>query len=196
MSKPNGLCKVLEKIKFKSSEPPRPNNQWQSLSKNGFALNDFLIDWENKKVTCPAGQTTSNWYPRKLHGAENIRVRFKRSQCGKCEKKPVCTRAKERSLGFASRENHLILEEFRELENQASWQKLYACRAGIEGTFSQAVRSFGLRRSRYIGERKTHLHNLATASAINIGRSIAWLEGKTREKTRVSWFGKLKHLEV
>lgn len=176
--------------------PPRPNNQWQSLSKSGFALKDFLIDWENKKVTCPAGQTTSNWYPRKLHGAENIRVRFKRSQCGKCEKKLVCTRAKERSLGFASRENHLILEKFRELENQASWQKLYACRAGIEGTFSQAVRSFGLRRSRYIGERKTHLHNLATASAINIGRSVAWLEDKPREKTRISWFGRLKHLEV
>ena len=176
--------------------PPRPNNQWQSLSRSGFALKDFLIDWENKKVTCPAGQTTSNWYPRRLHGAENIRVRFKRSQCGRCEKKTLCTRAKERSLGFASRENHLILEEFRELENQSSWQKLYAGRAGIEGTFSQAVRSFRLRRSRYIGERKTHLHNLATASAINIGRAINWLEEKPREKTRISWFGRLKHLEL
>lgn len=176
--------------------PPRPNNQWQSLTKTGFALSDFSIDWENKQVTCPAGQTTTNWYPRKLHGADNIRVRFKRSQCGKCEKKPDCTRAKERSLGFAIKENHLILEEFRELENNATWQKLYAKRAGIEGTFSQAVRGFGLRRSRYIGERKTHLHNLATAAAINISRSVDWLEGKPREKTRISWLGRLKHLEL
>ena len=30
--------------------PPRPNNQWQALSKNGFALNDFLIDWETKRL--------------------------------------------------------------------------------------------------------------------------------------------------
>ena len=111
-------------------------------------------------------------------------------------KKAVCTRAKERSLGFASQENHLILEEFRESENDAQWQKLYARRAGIKGTFSQAVRAFGLRRSRYIGKRKTHLHNLATASAINIGRSIAWLDEKPREKTRVSWLGRLKHLEL
>jgi len=178
--------------------PPRLNNQWQSLSKNGFALTDFSIDWENKQVTCPAGQTTTNWYPRLLHGAENIRVRFKCSQCNNCEKKPLCTRSvrEGRSLGFANKENQLALEQAREVQNQESWQKLYSQRAGIEGTFSQAVRGFGLRRSRYLGERKTHLHNLATASAINIGRSIAWLADKPREKTRISWFGKLKHLEL
>lgn len=178
--------------------PPRPNNQWQSKVANGFALADFLIDWENKRVTCPAGQTTTNWYPRRLHGAENIRVRFKRSQCSKCEKKPLCTRSlrEGRALGFAGKENHLILEHFRELQDQPHWQKLYNRRAGIEGTFSQAVRSFGLRRSRYLGERKTHLHNLVTAAAINIGRSIDWLNEKPREKTRVSWFARLRTLEI
>jgi len=88
------------------------------------------------------------------------------------------------------------LEKFRESANDASWQKLYARRAGIEGTFSQAVRSYGLRRSRYIGERKTHLHNLATASAINNSRSVDWVEGKPREQTRISWLGGLKNLEL
>ena len=77
-----------------------------------------------------------------------------------------------------------------------SWQKIYRQRVGIEGTFSQAVRSFGLKRGRYIGERKTHLHNPATAAAINIERSINWLAEKPREQTRISWFGKLKHLEL
>jgi hypothetical protein len=36
-------------------------------------------------------------------------------------------------------------------------RRLYAKRAGIEGTISQGVRSFGLRRSRYRGEAKAHL---------------------------------------
>lgn len=90
----------------------------------------------------------------------------------------------------------MILEYFRESQDQPDWQKLYNQRAGIEGTFSQAVRSFGLRRSRYIGEQKTHLHNLATAAAINIGRSVDWLNEKPRERTRTSWFAKLKHLEL
>ncbi len=192
------IVQSVKEEKVQIVGPPRPNNQWKSVSKNGFALNDFAIDWENKRVTCPAGQTTANWYPRRLHGAENIRVRFKRSQCNKCEKKPLCTRsAREgRSLGFAKKENHQVLEQAREMQNQEAWQKLYSRRAGVEGTFSQAVRSFGLRRSCYIGERKTHLHNLATASAINIGRAINWLAEKPREQTRVSWFGRLKHLEV
>jgi predicted RecB family nuclease len=87
-----------------------------------------VIDWENKRVTCPAGQTTSNWYPRRLHGAENIRVRFKRSQCNKCEKKPLCTRSacEGRSLSFAKKENHQVLEQAREMQNQEAWQKLYS----------------------------------------------------------------------
>lgn len=101
-----------------------------------------------------------------------------------------------RSPGFAKKENHPVLEQAGAMQNQEARQKLYGQRAGIEGTFSQAVRSFGLRRSRCIGEKKTHLHNLATAAAINIGRSIAWIEEKPREKTRISWFGKLKHLEL
>lgn len=178
--------------------PVRPNNQWQSKSGNGFALSDFSIDWKNKRVTCPAGQTTANWYQRKLHGAENIRVRFKRSQCSNCQYRTLCTRSARdgRSLGFAGEENHRVLEQVREIQNQAAWQKLYHQRAGIEGTFSQAVRSFGLRRSRYIGERKTHLHNLATAAAINIARSVNWLNDKPREKTRISWFARLKTLEI
>jgi transposase len=178
--------------------PPRPNNQWQSLAQNGFALSDFQIDWDNKEVTCPKGQTTTNWYPYLRQGVEHIRVRFKRSQCNGCEKRNFCTRSvrEARSLGFANKENYLKLEEFRKIQDNPAWQKLYNQRAGIEGTFSQAVRSFDLRRSRYIGEKKTHLHNLATAAAINIGRSVNWLEEKPREKTRVSWFAKLKHLEL
>lgn len=192
------IIQSAKEEKVKIIRPVRPNNQWQALSKNGFALSDFQIDWENKQVTCPMGQTTTNWYERTLRGTENIRVRFKRTQCKNCEKRSLCTRSvlESRSLGFSNKENYLILEELRKQPDNPQWQKLYNQRAGIEGTFSQAVRSFDLRRSRYIGENKTHLHNLATAAAINIGRSIDWMDEKPREKTRVSWFAKLKHLEL
>ena len=49
-------------------------------------------------------------------------------------------------------------------------RRLYARRAGIEGTISQGVRAFGLRRARYRGLAKTHLQHVATAAAINFGR--------------------------
>ena len=47
---------------------------------------------------------------------------------------------------------------------------MYNKRAGIEGTFSQGIRSVGLRRSRYRGLSKTHLQNVAITCAMNLQR--------------------------
>jgi len=64
----------------------------------------------------------------------------------------------------------------------------YKKRAGIEGTISQGVRAFGLRRSRYLGIVKTHLQDLAIGAAINLVRLGDWFAGLTPEKTRRSAF--------
>ena len=65
-------------------------------------------------------------------------------------------------------------------------------RAGVEGTLSQAVRAFGMRRSRYIGLVKTGLQHVCTAAAINVSRLVHWLDGRLRAKTRVTRFAALK----
>jgi transposase len=70
-------------------------------------------------------------------------------------------------------------------------RRVYARRAGIEGTISQGVRSFGLRRARYCGEAKAHLQHVATAVAINLSRVSDWLEGEPRAATRTSRFARL-----
>jgi transposase len=70
-------------------------------------------------------------------------------------------------------------------------RRLYAKRAGIEGTLSQGVRSFGLRRARYRGEAKAHLQHVATAVAMNLSRASDWLEGIPRAATRKSRFARL-----
>lgn len=67
----------------------------------------------------------------------------------------------------------------------------YKRRTGIEGMISQGVRTCGLRRSRYIGEAKTHLQHVATAAAINGTRISNWLSGRPREATRTSPFTRL-----
>ena len=67
----------------------------------------------------------------------------------------------------------------------------YQCRAGVEGTLSQGVRAFGLRRTRYRGLEKTHLQHVAIAAAINIDRIVAWLEERPRATTRTSRFAAL-----
>ncbi len=79
----------------------------------------------------------------------------------------------------------------RQQETSKEFTQVYAKRAGIEGTISQGVRTMGLRRSRYIGQKKTHLQHLATAAALNLVRAMAWVEGLPRAQTRRSSFARL-----
>lgn len=172
--------------------PVRPNYHWQAKEGKGFALQNFIIDWEKKQVVCPEGKVGKNWSTANFDGKERYRVRFKSSDCLNCKKKTNCTKSKRwRVVSFAGREEQEFLEESRLASQSAEWQNLYRERAGIEGTISQSVRGYGLRQTRYIGKEKTHLHNLAVASAVNIVRGVAWLEGKPLEKTRVPRFARL-----
>ena len=41
--------------------PARPNHHWQAKEGKGFALKDFIIDWENRQVVCPNGKIGKNW---------------------------------------------------------------------------------------------------------------------------------------
>lgn len=172
--------------------PARPNHHWQAKEGKGFALKDFKIDWENKQVQCPNGKIGKNWSTSKSAGKEKYRVRFKSSDCLNCEKRLNCTKSKRwRVVSFAGKEEQEFLEKSRSASQSPEWQNLYQERAGIEGTISQSVRGYGLRQTRYIGKAKTHLHNIAVASAVNIVRGVAWLEGKPLERTRVSRFAGL-----
>jgi len=88
--------------------------------------------------------------------------------------------------------DHEMLQRTRRLQTTPEWKARYERRAGIEGTISQGTRGFGLRRSRYIGEAKTHLQHILTASAINLVRFAAWQAGVPQAKTRTSRFAALR----
>ena len=94
-------------------------------------------------------------------------------------------------LTLHSEEEHRALERARRFMQTEEGKRLYARRAGVEGTMSQAVRRCGLRRTRYRGLGKTHLGHLATAAALNIARAAAWLGGRGPAQTRVSRFAQL-----
>jgi transposase len=72
------------------------------------------------------------------------------------------------------------------------FKQTYASRAGIEGTISQAVRRFDSRRTRYWGLAKTHLHNVATACAINLSRFFASSNHMAKAQTRQSALAALR----
>jgi len=88
---------------------------------------------------------------------------------------------------------HEALKKTRSLFTSDEGRNEYKERAGIEGTLSQGIRRGTIRRSRYIGLSKTHLQEVATATGINILRTINFLNQVPIAKTRISRFARLAH---
>jgi transposase len=93
---------------------------------------------------------------------------------------------------MVSQADHETLQRIRAQQTTAEWKARYDRRAGIESTISQGTRAFGLRRSRYLGQEKTHLQHVLTAGAINLVRFASWKAGIPHAKTRTSRFTALK----
>jgi len=88
---------------------------------------------------------------------------------------------KRRAIKLRADAQYHALQAARTRDSQADWPLRYHQRAGIEGTLSQGVRGFGLRRSRYVGLAKTHLQHVFIAAAMNLSR-IVILVAKLKEK--------------
>jgi transposase len=175
--------------------PIPPDTSWQAQDSNRFPLPTFAIDWESESVTCPMGKQSISWKPdRHSRGHPIIRVSFSSTDCKACSRRTDCTQAKThpRVLNLKPQAEHEVLQEARQSHNTPEFRKRYALRAGVEGTISQVVRGFDLRRSPYIGLAKTHLHHVAIATGTNITRLVAWLNGKTKAATRITAFRSLK----
>lgn len=46
---------------------------------------------------------------------------------------------------------HQAIQSIRQQQQTEEWFERYNTRAGVEGTLSQGIRAFGLRRTRYLG---------------------------------------------
>jgi transposase len=174
--------------------PPPGNPSWQGKVEGGHTLDRFEVDWDAERVRCPQGKLSSAWSPQVDHaGTPYVSVMFRPTDCGACPARPLCTRAKHgvRHLKLQPRAEHEALRAARGRLATKEGRRAYARRAGIEGTISQGVRAFGLRRSRYRGLARTHLQHVATAAAINVERLAAWFRATPRAATRTSRFATL-----
>jgi transposase len=177
--------------------PVRSDISWQAKAGQGFDLAAFVIDWESKKVICPTGQTSVDWTPaRDQWGNDTIPVGFHRPTCAACSSRSLCTRAKTdpREITLRPRPLHEALQTVRRQQETPAWRNRYRKRAGVEGTLSQAVRAFGLRRCRYVGLANTQLQHVFIAIAVNVARVDAWLTERPWAKTRRSAFASLAPL--
>ena len=174
--------------------PARLNATWQARE-GGYDQTRFAVDWDRRQATCPQGKVSAWWGANtaKTEGpggpAARVKVRFDLRDCAACPERDKCVRSpagQARTLVLYGRAQHEALRQVRERIASEEGRAEYRRRAGIEGTLSQGVRSAGLRRCRYRGLDKTRLQHVATAAALNVGRAVAFLDGKPPAATRVS----------
>ena len=175
--------------------PTRGDLRWQARAQTGFEGHHFAIDWHAQRAICPQGHTSQSWtrnYDRRdAQPQEMITVRFSVADCRPGPSRDRCTHAPARVLTLHPREHEQALRAARAREQSEEFATAYARRAGVEGTHAQGLRVCGLRRSRYVGQSKTHLQHVLSAVAINLIRIGAWLDGTPLAPTRQSSFARL-----
>lgn len=176
--------------------PGRRDTAWQAQAGKGFAAADFTFDWEKQQARCPGGKLSSSWQEATDRaGRAQVKIKFSVLDCRQCNHRTDCTRIERRMLTVNPRAQFLALEQARKREKEKEYAKLYAKRAGVEGSLSQAVRCSDLRHARYVGLAKTHLQNILTAAATNVVRVINWMTNVPLARTRQSSFVKLMRME-
>jgi transposase len=169
---------------------PMPSSKsWQDRQDGAFDHTMFTIDWAQRVATCPAGKTSRSCSNRQTwRGTLNLHFAFSPADCLPCTFRPNCSQANGvgRTLTIYPEMEYKALLAARARRATDEFKTLYAQRAGIEGTISQAVRRMDLRRCRCTGLARTHLQHLATAAAINVVRIVAWLTGARSAHSRLS----------
>ena len=149
--------------------------------------------WDEKTVTCPQGKRSRSWKETTgSRGQPIVQAVFNKKAClGLCSTRALHEeRDCPRYLTIHPREKFEALQAARAYQQSEAFKERYKKQAGVEGTISQAAFALGMRRTRYRGLAKTHLHHVAIASA-NITRIVNWLLGTPRATTRVSHFALL-----
>jgi transposase len=169
--------------------PTRPNCHWQARVEDGFDTEHFRIHWDREQATCPEGHTSLSWTPAiDNRHSPVVKIKFSSRDCRPCPSHTRCFRSGKRyarrSLTVRPQEQHEALQAARQREQTEDFSTLYAKRAGIEGTLSRGIRTCRLRRTRYLGLRKTRLAHLLTAVALNFLRLGDWFTGVPPAHTR------------
>ncbi len=176
--------------------PTRPDRKWQAKEGTGFEAAAFSLDWETGVATCPEGKESISWSPA-IDNRHNrvVKIKFSSKDCMPCPSRDLCIRStrrwKRRSVTVRADGHQQALEAARNREKEPGFAAAYARRAGVEGTVSRAVRTCGVRRSRYVGLEKTQLHHLPSAAALSFLRVGEWLMGAPKATTRRSPFARL-----
>jgi hypothetical protein len=151
---------------------------------NRFGTDSFKVDLPARKAVCPSGNASSEC-DRIDDAKYGVRYYFvwPARTCAACPLRERCVSKKNR-LARRTIEvtgNHMALQERRDLCKTPGHRERMHRRNAVEGTHSELVRGYGLRRCRYKGRAKTGLQVRFTATACNLRR---WARRLCREERK------------
>ena len=140
-----------------------------------FTVNDFLYDPENVKLMCPAGHTSTSCYSEILYNNKSGNAfQFKPSLCNTCPLKAKCIKNnKGRRVYISYYEPYFRLARERLATEEG--KEAYGNRYKIEQKVADLTRYCGLRRCRYRGLDRAHIHTLLATTVCNIKRMVKLL---------------------
>jgi IS5 family transposase len=146
-----------------------------------FTVDDFLYDPENVKLMCPAGHISTNCYREVLYNYQlnkpGYAFGFKPSLCNVCALKAKCVKNKKGRRVYISYYEpyfRLARERLATEEGQLAYRNRYK----IEQKVADLARYCGLRRCRYRGLARAHIHTLLATTVCNVKRMVTLLWGK------------------
>jgi len=160
------------KIELISKVPAAKNSG--KLSKE-----EFEINLEEEKVTCLEGNTTDKYYKSKDAKGETTKTFiFPQETCQLCSRKNKCTEAKNTGRTIRVGPDVEYLQKMRARQKTQEFKEIYnQRRPAIERKTAELIHH-GLRKTRYIGRRKSRLQALFTASVVNLKRILREEENK------------------
>jgi transposase len=139
-----------------------------------FQSEDFQVEVEQRRATCPAGHPNSQCsrLEEKATGKVCFRFEWDTATCAHCPLRCKCIKAEHRHRTLVVGENHTVLQARRQEQKTDEFKRRLKHRNAIEGTQSELVRAHGIRRARYRGLAKARLQNYFAGAACNVKR---WL---------------------
>jgi IS5 family transposase len=146
-----------------------------------FTVDDFRYDPENIKLMCPAGHISTNCYSEVLYHYQlnkpGYAFQFRPSWCNVCSLKPKCVKNKKGRRIYISYYEPYFRQARERLATEAGKQA-YRNRYKIEQKVADLTRYCGLRKCRYRGLDRAHIHTLLATTVCNIKRMVKLLWGK------------------
>jgi transposase len=163
-----GLAPLIEKVEAAGGDAML-KVQGAHNTKGRFSKDDFVINLDDKTVTCPAGQLVQI----RLR-ADGAGVAVFAPHCGECPLRAKCTESPNgRAVNIHKHER--LLQRERTKQRDSAWKQRYrATRPKVERKLAHAMRRrHGGRRARVRGNERVGQDFAMLAAALNLSRLAA-----------------------